>query len=67
MSREETVNTLHCDMFMACFLQKYKDEIPQIARVVNISSVDIGWWMGSYSGRCANDGRVERVSHGGVN
>ena len=45
---------LECGTIVACFLSKYKDEIPQIGKVVNISSVtpesiEIEWLLGSFS------------------
>ena len=41
-------------MFVACYLPKYKNEIPQIGKVVDISStspeaVDIEWLVGTFS------------------
>ena len=32
---------LQCGMIVACFLQKYKDEIPQIGKVIDITTIQL--------------------------
>ena len=38
---------------VACFIPKYRDEIPQIGKVLeeNDSEVTIEWWVGTYRGK----------------
>jgi len=45
---------LQCGMIVACFLPKYKDEIPQIGKVIDICTaspehIEIEWQTGSFS------------------
>ena len=39
---------------VACFIEEYRDEIPQIGKVVEVhdsdSEVKIEWWIGTYTG-----------------
>lgn len=42
-----------CGDFVAVYLEKYKDEVPQIGKIVkedSSNSIEVEWWTGSYSG-----------------
>ena len=51
---EHPVHKFQCGDFVAVYLDKYKDEVPQIGKVLREDSsntIEVEWWTGSYSGK----------------
>jgi len=46
---------LACDMFVACYMEKYKEEEPQIGKIVAMhetsQNIDVEWMTGAYDDR----------------